>query len=240
MRHYRRHAFLGDTENGQVGSQVGSLVSSLTGIPGLGQAFGMIAGLFGPQAHYTPGGMLYDQAAETLKSQAEELTSLTNELLTREGKPNIPVQNWTMTSADDPITGPYLANLLGNPAYASATSPTPLIALQASGVYDAAIKVQTTLISAIENELNDPAPVGTSYAATQNGGVVPPPAPGSYQDVTVNGQTYLEPTNAAATGATAATSAAASGTSGIMAWAQANPIPAFGGAFLLLLLLTKR
>jgi hypothetical protein len=232
-RHPRRDVrslgiYLGDSQNAGVGGQVGGMLSSLTGIPGLGQIGSLIGGLLGPSAHYTPSGMLYDTAAETLKSQAQELQDLMNEILQREGRPPLPVLNWTMTSADDPQTGPYLASLLNNPAYASATSPTPLEALQASGVYDAAIKTQAAAISAIENELNAPTPPA-SYAQVQ-GGTAPAPVPGSYNDVTSQVGTQPQTTlpNAGTVQA------------GFAGWIEANPTLAMAGGALLLVVLLKK
>lgn len=142
---------------GAYGSMIGGTIGSI--IPVLGTAIGsviggVIGGLIGPSAHYTPSGMLFDTAATDLKNNAVELAGLTNELYSRVGNPTrVPVPQWSMSSADDPKTGPYLASLLGDPSFRSATSPAPLIALQSNGVYDNAIKLQNMMISAIENAL---------------------------------------------------------------------------------------
>jgi hypothetical protein len=230
MRRFHHRSYLGNSQNAGVGGQVGGMLSSLTGIPGLGQIGSLIGGLLGPSAHYTPSGMLFDTAAETLKSQATELADLINEILQREGRPPIPSVVWADNSTDDPKTGPYLASLLNNPAYASATTPAPLEALQASGVYDAAIQTQAAAISAIENELNNPTPPA-SYAQTQ-GGTAPTPYPGSYADVTA-------PAGDAATSAAAPAGATGTTASGFVGMIEANPDIAGIGLLLLAMMLLK-
>lgn len=186
---YRRMR-LGDAQDGQIGGQIGTLVSSISGVPGIGQIASLIGGLFGPSAHYTPSGMLFDTAANLLKTQAVTLANLQNELWTQwHVGASMPVPAWSMTSADDPKTGPYIANILNNPSYASATSPDPLIALQKSGVYDAVIAVQKQLISSVGQVL-DGLENGTLHAV--NGRAVPVAVPAlanSYNDV-VNGQNF--------------------------------------------------
>ena len=139
----------------QISGMLGQTLGQIIPIPGVGSIISAITGLFGPSAHYTPSGMLYDTAAETLKSQATELADLQNELYQAVGSPTrASVPNWTYTSADDPQTGPYIAKILNNPQYAADTSPAPLIQDQADGVYDAVIQIQKTMISAIENALS--------------------------------------------------------------------------------------
>jgi hypothetical protein len=146
---------LGNTCNAKIGGQIGNILGSISGIPGVGQLASLVGGLLGPSAHYTPSGMLYDTAAATLKSQAVELANLQNELYQRVGNPTrVPVPTWTMTSADDPKTGPYIAQILNAPQYAADTSPDPLIEDQADGVYDAVIQVQDSMIQAIEHALD--------------------------------------------------------------------------------------
>jgi hypothetical protein len=151
-----RQRYLGQSsQDSQYGSQVGNLLSSLTGVPGLGSIAGVIGGLFGPSAHYTPSGMLYDTAANLLKTQAVTLASLQNQYYQKIGSSyRVPVLTWSMTSADDPQTGPYIAEILNAPQYAADTSPDPLIQDQADGVYDAVIKVQQSLISQINSALS--------------------------------------------------------------------------------------
>lgn len=146
---------LGDTANAKIGGQIGTILSSISGIPGIGQVASLVAGLFGPSAHYTPSGMLFDTAANTLKSQAVELAYLQNELYTKVGNPTrVPIPLWTMTSADDPKTGPYIAQILNATQYASDTTPDALISDQEDGVYDAVIQVQQSMIDAIEHALD--------------------------------------------------------------------------------------
>jgi hypothetical protein len=153
MRQHRR--FMGDAADGKIGGQIGTILSSITGIPGIGQLASLVGGLLGPSAHYTPSGMLFDTAANTLKSQAVELANLQNELYSRVGNPTrVPVPMWIMTSADDSKTGPYIAQILNAPQYASHTTPAALIADQGAGVYDAVIQVQDSMIQAIETALD--------------------------------------------------------------------------------------
>jgi hypothetical protein len=142
----------------QYGGEIGGMIGSI--IPGLGTAIGtavgsIVGGLLGPSAHYTPSGMLYDTASEGLKSNAVELADLMNELYERIGSPTrVPVPQFTMTSADDPKVGPYLAKLLNNPAFNSYTTPEQLGTLLQDGVYDGALQVQQSMIDAIEQALD--------------------------------------------------------------------------------------
>jgi Glycine zipper len=178
---------MGNQQNAAIGAAAGAAIGSI--FPGIGTMIGsvvggLVGGMFGPSAHYTPSGMLYDQAATLLKTQAVQLADTYNEFAASRGLPPQPVPNLSMTSEDDPWTGPYLAKILGNPAYASATSPDPLENLQKTGVYDAAIKVQNAIMQTLEQEMmqpgSSPAP-SQSYAASQ--GQPETPAPTSYAAV---------------------------------------------------------
>jgi hypothetical protein len=215
---------LGDAADGQIGGQIGSVLGSISGIPGVGAIGSLIGGLLGPSAHYTPSGMLYDTASKTLKSNAVELAELTNELYARIGRPyRIPIPVWApvgssnVSTIDDPKLGPYLATLLNNPSFRSATTPDALIALQSSGVYDNAIQLQEHSMTAIETALNG---LDDQSLIVVAGRVVPAASPSSYQ------------------GTQEAAAPASTGTS-LMTWISANPALAIGGAVVLVLLLRR-
>lgn len=229
---------------GQAGALVGMAVSAIVPIPGVGMVLGeignLIGGLFGPGVHVTPGGETYDAATYELHKGYFAVLDLGNQIRATgnlpaqpaigfvglgtpgcDALPDDPSTNCAQCNAincgavNAPLTGPYLASLLGNSSYASYTAESQMTQLQASGAYDQGIAMQAALEQHLQFVLDslqsgtmhwvngsivpvDAAtanvPVSQSYATSQGQPTTPPPP--SYNAV----QQVGPPTNAAPLG----------------------------------------
>ena len=254
-------------EIGSLVGQAVSMVVPVPGIGmALGEIGSLIGGLFGPGVHRTPGGETYDQATYEFHQTYFAMMALANQVRATGNLPPAPTigfvglgtpgcdatpdngsscaqcNEMNCGQVNAPLTGPYIAKLLADPQFASYTAESQETQLQALGAYDAAIKVQTELTQQLQFILESLqsgtmvwqagkiVPYGTPPASDYQGqtGTAPPaPASSSYQ--------------ATQTTSTAASSAAPGGTmtASLMAWVQANPVLAIGGAALFLILVTS-
>lgn len=195
-------------QNASWGAQIGSIIGQVVPIPGLAQIGSFVGGLFGPSVHTTPGGETFDAATYELHSGYFQMMQLVNEIRAQMGLQPAPLIGFVglgtpgcAAKPDDgttcaqcsslncgavnaPLTGPYLAKLLGNPSYASMTAESQTTQLQQQGVFDAGIQMQQEIISHLEFTLQS-LQAGTLVVA--GGAIVPAGTVPDYQTVTNQG-----------------------------------------------------
>jgi hypothetical protein len=199
-RRSRRNYFLSDAGDaaigGEIGGAVGSAVNAVIPIPGIGaiigEAGGLIGGLFGPSAHYTPSGLTFEEAMEDMHTGYYAMMSLVNQVRATGGLPPAPLLDWVgagtptpnysgnVCDHNAPMVGPYLAKLLANPALASINNCNAIAGAVGNGTYDAAISAENQLVQHLQFTLDS---LQSGELVWRGGTIVPagtaalPPAP---------------------------------------------------------------
>lgn len=146
---------IGTAVGGPVGGAIGTIIST-------------IGDLFGAKVHTTAGGETFKQASAAFQSNQATIQALQSQYNARMGlpAPNFPPQPTNGDSSQSRLwITTWIAYYLNQPALASGGSDA-VVKLKNNGDFDAALKVQQTVIQDLQNGLSGLSSTSTGSTAT--------------------------------------------------------------------------